>query len=547
MESSGDKVLASGGTNLLDCTFRDGGYYTSWQFPLGIVQKYLYAMRDSRVEWVEIGFRSGSDKGYKGATAFSRDNFLGNLDVPEGIRLAVMVNASEVVESGDPDKLMNRLFSSQAESKVSLVRLACQIWEIEEATRAADALRALGYKVAMNIMQFTEFNEADLSRGISKIPQEVVEIVYLADSLGKALPSDVESAISNTLDAWGGSVGFHGHDNRGFALANSHYAANAGATWIDGTVTGIGRGAGNTRTELLLGHFARRDGDPPNTSQLEDLIEEFFGPLQNEMQWGPNIHYARAASRGIHPTFVQELLDNSAYSSLEISAAIDQLGASDSTRFEPRQLETIDTLLNQANSPKSGWNQSELFHEKTVLLVGGGLSIRDHSLALEQLAGSPEIFVIAANLGPAFLTANLDAHVACNPLRLMADSREYAKRGSTLIAPQGLIPEQDREAIESHGKLLDVGLSIDGQECRGEAGIIFLPKPNVLAYGLLTALTGGARTIYLAGFDGYGEGDSRRKPEQEMVDQILRLPLSCDLKAITPTSLNFPQSSIYAL
>ena len=66
---------------ILDCTLRDGGYYNNWNFNIDLINKYLKVMSDIRVDYVEIGFRSGEKKEFRGACAYSTDEFLNNLKI----------------------------------------------------------------------------------------------------------------------------------------------------------------------------------------------------------------------------------------------------------------------------------------------------------------------------------------------------------------------------------------------------------------------------------------------------------------------------------
>ena len=99
-------------------------------------------------------------------------------------------------------------------------------------------------------------------------------------------------------------VGLHGHDNQGFALHNTLAAAQAGATWVDSTVLGMGRGAGNARTEQLL---AALGTDQQTLQPLLDLVARRFEPLMHKYRWGSSVRYAIAGMRRIHPTYVQRL------------------------------------------------------------------------------------------------------------------------------------------------------------------------------------------------------------------------------------------------
>ena len=118
--------------HLLDCTLRDGGYHNSWDFSLNLIENYLNAMEAISVDFIEIGFRTLEIGEYKGACAYSTDSYIDSLRVPPTLRLAVMINAGELVRH--PDGVVSalaQLFSPAADSPVSLVRLACHLGEVE--------------------------------------------------------------------------------------------------------------------------------------------------------------------------------------------------------------------------------------------------------------------------------------------------------------------------------------------------------------------------------------------------------------------------------
>lgn len=83
--------------NILDCTLRDGGYYNSWDFSQEVIEEYLEAMAAAGVNIVELGLRSLKNSGFKGASAYTTDDFINSLPIPDGLTVGVMVNASELV------------------------------------------------------------------------------------------------------------------------------------------------------------------------------------------------------------------------------------------------------------------------------------------------------------------------------------------------------------------------------------------------------------------------------------------------------------------
>ena len=81
-------------TKIIDCTLRDGGYYNNWDFKDNLVQAYLDCMNELNIDFVEIGFRSLINNGFKGAFAYSTDSFIESLSIPNNIKIGVMVIAS---------------------------------------------------------------------------------------------------------------------------------------------------------------------------------------------------------------------------------------------------------------------------------------------------------------------------------------------------------------------------------------------------------------------------------------------------------------------
>jgi 4-hydroxy 2-oxovalerate aldolase len=533
----------------LDCTLRDGGYYNSWDFPLDVVQSYIYAMAECAVDRIEIGFRSLRNDRYRGFAAYVPDSVLASLDIPNSLTLGVMVNTSELICGSQPlEEQLSQLFPSSSKEHLSFVRLATHLEEVEEAVVAAKWLKAEGYDVGVNLMQVSEASPEKLRDIGGSLDSDAIDVLYVADSLGNLNPADISSIISTLRESWVKPLGIHAHDNRGLALANSLAAVEAGAEWVDSTITGMGRGAGNTQSEILVGHLDVLGRVSRVTHSLDNLISNYFAPLKEECGWGVNSHYVHAAMRGIHPTFIQELLSKGAYSALEIDAAINVLGDSGAKRFSKERLSEATSFIEVVRSPQGDWDQADLFEGKRVLLVGAGPTIADHAHALSALASRDDVLVVAANLGSGFPSGLIDAHIACHPLRIIADAQHYKTTGKPLIAPQELLPTRELASLEKDGNLRNLGLNVSPTTQTGaQTGLIELPKAQVLAYSLLACLSGGASEVLLAGFDGYGSGDPRRDEEQALLNSILSLDYRGKMLSITPTKYSLPESSIYAI
>ena len=74
----------------LDCSLRDGGYYNNWDFNNDLINQYLGVLESINIDFCEIGFRFHHNKGFKGSCAFSSEEFLSSLQIPESLKIAII-------------------------------------------------------------------------------------------------------------------------------------------------------------------------------------------------------------------------------------------------------------------------------------------------------------------------------------------------------------------------------------------------------------------------------------------------------------------------
>ena len=225
---------------IIDCTLRDGGYYNSWDFPIDMVNDYLVSMKEADINLVEIGFRFLTNDGFKGAFAFSTDNYLKTLKIPKNIFLGVMVNGSDLYTEIGWKEALKRLFPNHSnKTPVKFVRLACHFQEIPNALLASKWLNQKGYLVGLNLMQIADRKKKEIIEFAKFASQYPIKVIYFADSMGSMKPKDIQPIISLIKKEWRGDIGIHAHDNMGLALTNTLEAHLKGAKWLDSTITGM--------------------------------------------------------------------------------------------------------------------------------------------------------------------------------------------------------------------------------------------------------------------------------------------------------------------
>lgn len=529
---------------VLDCTLRDGGYYNNWDFPLQVVSSYLESMAAAGVDIVELGMRSLINKGFKGASGYTTDTYLRQLDIPSSLQVAVMVNASEIVGSNNLEEVLSLLFPLKAnESPVDIVRVACHVHEIEKALPASTWLKDRGYAVGFNLMQVADRSQQEVE-ALSKVASQYeLDALYFADSMGSMNPEQCKDVISWLKSHWKGSLGIHTHDNMGLALSNTLTAIDNGVTWLDATVTGMGRGPGNARTEELVIEVGDRRDQTINLVPLMAVIREYFQPLKNEFGWGSNPYYYLTGKYGIHPTYIQEMLNDSRFNEEDILAAIDHLKVEGGKKFSFDALDATRHFF--VGESKGSWAPVDLLEGRDVLILGAGPSAKEHSVALEEFVRKSKPVVIALNTQSTLSQSLVDIRVASHPVRLLADCEKHAKLPQPLVTPVSMLPDDLKEALKGT-ELRDYGMQVKPNEfeCGNTSGI--LPNSLVISYALAIAASGKANRVYLAGFDGFGAGD-RRTLEMQKVLNLFVEKTGYEPVSVTYTGYDIPVQSVYGL
>ncbi|MBA3066133.1 nucleoid-structuring protein H-NS [bacterium] len=281
---------------VFDCTIRDGGLINNHDFSYDFVRAVYKALSAAGVDYIELGYKNSSrlfsNKEY-GPWKFCSDEDI--LRVTEGIeshsKISVMV---------DVDRVDMEEVKSASESPVDMVRVAAYVKDIDKAIFLANNFAAKGYETTINIMAISRDQGPELDEALRQIGEESkVLAVYIVDSFGALYQEQVEYLVKKFKTYLKDKeVGFHGHNNQQLAFGNTIEAIIHDANFLDGTVYGIGRAAGNCPLELLIGFLKNPKF---NIRAVLDLISKEFIPLREKIEWGYIIPYAIAGMMNQHP------------------------------------------------------------------------------------------------------------------------------------------------------------------------------------------------------------------------------------------------------
>ena len=291
---------------ILDCTLRDGGYYTNWDFKAEIVETYLKGMDELPIDYLELGYRSNSEKEYLGKFGYSPVYLLKQIRQLSNKKLAVMLNE----KSTKVDDL-NHL-TTPIKGLVDMIRLAVDPKNLQRAIVLAKAIKQQGFEVGFNIMYMSKWDQYEGFYEQLVGLNGVADILNMVDSFGGIMPNEVAVIIKKLRGIVDCRIGFHGHNNLEMAIANTLAAIESGIDSVDATILGMGRGAGNLNMELLL-TYLNKDGLNVDFNALSDVITA-FQPLYETYRWGTQLPYMISGANSLPQKEVMALVTNRVYS-----------------------------------------------------------------------------------------------------------------------------------------------------------------------------------------------------------------------------------------
>lgn len=280
---------------ILDCTIRDGGLVNNWDFSIEFVQDLYAGLNKAGVDYMEIGYKN-SPKLLKGADQSGPWRFLNDDFLKKVIPQKLNTKLSALVDIGRVDEA-DILPSS--ESMLDLIRVACYSRDVDKAIELVKTFHERGYETTINIMALSNVIDHELVDAFKMIKNSPVDIVYVVDSFGSLDNANIEYFIDKFKKHLPNKqLGIHAHNNMQLAFSNTLVAASKGIDFMDASVYGMGRAAGNCNTELLVAHLKN---PAYQISPVLELIEKHMVPMREKWEWGYLIPYMITGTLDEHP------------------------------------------------------------------------------------------------------------------------------------------------------------------------------------------------------------------------------------------------------
>jgi len=259
---------------ITDTSLRDGSHSVSHQYTSADVAKVAAALDDAGVDIIEVNHGDGLG-GASLTYGFSLEN---ELDLVQAA--ARVVKKAKIAVLLVPGIATLDLLEEAQRRGASVVRVATHVTEADVSEEYIKAAKKMGMFVVGFLMMAHMADKAKLVEQALIMESYGADVVYATDSAGALLPDQVGERVAALKAALKIPVGHHAHDNLGCAVANSLAAVKAGATYIDGSLGGMGAGAGNAATEMLVGALKKSGADvAADLFRTMDAAEKVLLPI----------------------------------------------------------------------------------------------------------------------------------------------------------------------------------------------------------------------------------------------------------------------------
>ena len=290
---------------VVDCTIRDGGLMNKSKFSFETVRNVYKAVCAAGIDIIELGYRNSKQM-------FSVDEY-GPWRFCDEENLKKIVDGiksdkTKIAIMQDAHKAAAEDILPKSESVVDVIRVATYVKDVDKAIKLANNATEKGYEATINIMSISVALERELDEALQQIEKETkISACYIVDSFGALYSEDIDFFVDKFKKYLKNKeVGIHCHNHQQLGFANTIAGIIRGANYLDGTLYGLGRAAGNCPLELLISFLKNPKFD---IRPLLEVVSRDILPLSKEITWGYSIPYMITGILNRHPDVAMKLME----------------------------------------------------------------------------------------------------------------------------------------------------------------------------------------------------------------------------------------------
>lgn len=493
---------------VLDVTLRDGGCVNDFNFGHSNMERILDAQEKSGVDIIEIGYLDE-----KNGSTFGRTQYANEKVIPEtilklkkpGITYVAMVDYGKY----DPDKLGKR-----TENGIDGIRLAFHKKNQDDIVDFGKKVMDKGYQFYVQPMITLRYTDSELLALIDVVNHKLPEAsgFYIVDSFGEMRPNDmgrILNLVDHNLTQYM-SLGYHSHNNLQMSYSNAvallQFPTNRDIL-LDASIMGMGKGAGNLNTELLLEHLNLFYGKSYNVSPLLEVMDKVINQIRSEFYWGYSPEYYLSSANHCTPSYASHFYNKHMLPIDQVSELLRLIDEDKKISFDRDYAEKLYHDYNAKKTVNDGDDVKDLLNElkgKSLFLIAPGKSISGYREKISEYVGRDSIVTISLNLSDDF---DQDYILVTKQEAL----EEANKTNKKMIVMSSVAKD-----VKDNVKVLNYKDWTEWDEKVRDSS-------SVAAF--LLAERAGVSNVYLAGFDGFSVNIN-----DNYYDANMRVPmLSCQV------------------
>jgi len=382
---------------LLDCTLRDGAYLIDKCFGNAVIHGIIEGLVQANIDIIEFGFLQSDGFG-DGKTVYKNGQDASRF-VPKNkgnTMYTVLADCSRY----DID-----LLDENQGNTFDAVRVCFFKHEQDTAVTFCEKVTEKGYKCFVQPVDILGYSDKEIIELIEKMNPILPYCFSIVDTFGSMYIEDLDRVyrlIDNNLN-YESMIGFHSHNNMQMSSALSQeflrISRSSRNVVVDTTVSGMGRGAGNTPTELVAQYMVDKLGYSYNIDAILDLIDTYMPGIRSKCEWGYSTPYFIAGCYSAHVNNISYLTNKNGIVSKDIRYILNKIGVKKRKRYDYDLLESTyaEYLSSDIDDTDSFNTLSEKLRNKNVILLVPGQSLSTATDKVECVKAEKDAVVIAVN------------------------------------------------------------------------------------------------------------------------------------------------------
>jgi len=475
---------------ILDCTLRDGGYINEFRFGEKIIKDIIHKLADAHTDIIECGFLESN--------AFDKDETLfGSVEAIEEYIVPKSPHSMYVAMVAYGDIGIDEISHFDGKS-IDGIRLTFHQSEIEEAFSYGKLLLEKGYQVFMQPVGTTSYSEEELLCLIERVNQMKPFAFYMVDTLGTMLNENLVEMfelVDEHLDK-NIKIGFHSHNNLQMSFSNAIELLKIHSEReiiIDSSVFGMGRGAGNLCTELIMDYINKTIQSTYDIVPVLEIYDDHINKILLNYKWGYALPYFIASTNNCHPNYATHLINKRTITIKQISSLLSTMDENKKNIYDKNYIEDIYLAFQKRMVDDSDVRKAyaKTLAGKNIVIIAPGSSIVRKMQEIKTFCKENSAVIFSVNFVPEGI--DVDYLFVSNRKRIRKlDDVQKLKNVKSFLFTSNLMEQCNLGKVDmlNYSDYLNEDTVISDN-----AGLMLINFLNKI----------GVRQVYLAGFDGFSK------------------------------------------